>query len=173
MDLLTQALVNDLWAVCIGPGIANRPSEIHFCLRGGPGGFVDINAFGSRSHGLFKTLLDTNAANATNLAGNTWLVPIVEHRVVVGTFIESINPPANGLNWTPLGQNKSMKKLRLIHLIDRCAHRNNFLAANPAANPAAQPWARSSQVSASHAPMDDELDEFLEMMTNEWQFRGK
>lgn len=123
VDPMLHAFIN-LMDQLLAVGNNNLPIEIHFLLHGIAGFSVDIDRWGSRTHGFFSHVLSADAANATNgnhtdIAGSIYIVAVMELHVVSPNSPSSINHgnPAHGVQ----KNNKRIVKYRLADLIDRRA----------------------------------------------------
>jgi len=68
----------------------NRPTELHHLILGIAGFSVGIAGWGDRTQGYFKFLLDADAARGDHhWENNTYVVPVVEPRVVDG-FVDEV-----------------------------------------------------------------------------------
>lgn len=99
------------------PNNPHPPAEIHFLMLGLAGFSVGIDGFGDRAQGLFRYLLDCDAANGTNLASRIYLVFVLEPHVVDPNSPSSINfgQQRPGVRFL----NKQVVKVKLEYMIDR------------------------------------------------------
>ncbi|KAH6663841.1 hypothetical protein B0J14DRAFT_706855 [Halenospora varia] len=154
------------------PNNPQVPVEIHHVLLGIAGFSVGIHGWGDRSRGYFKFLLDADAANNNNnhFENSTYIVVVVEPRVVDGSRPCSIYPPgppvAGGDYHGYFG--KYIAKFKLRSLVDRAAMRTVEQALSVRGLPVPP---RPAYYEA-HWDDDARNDRFLDAMGEEWGWRA-
>ncbi|KAK4505795.1 hypothetical protein PRZ48_003760 [Zasmidium cellare] len=124
----------------MAPNNLNPPQELHLVTWGIAGLSTDITAFGSRHpnplangqmyDGFIGKMLRTDQINNnTHFRDNTYLVSLVEKRVVLAGYPEALIPGQNAPHFVP-HRNKFLLKNNLVDLADRNSAVLHALATN-------------------------------------------
>jgi hypothetical protein len=149
------------------PANPNLPVEWHFLTNGFAGLTVDVRGMGDRSRGVFKFILDTDAANGTDLAKRIYMVVLCEARVVDGVRVCSLHHPLPTPGFRGY-HNKYVHKNALGQLIDRNFIRVQFDQQNAQLVLAGQPPVPIP----ARTPQEIRLDNHLDAWADEYDWRA-